>query len=437
MAQFTPKIPAREIHSTQPSVSGRAPATLMVKSHSSLSGNQLTRAKAEGGSPLKTPTGLRLDVEKSPLENNGNKLFLGLSPGAKPGSKIQSVLKSLSEASNTPQTENEGFKAASPASSGGDGATPPLRSTRRMQEIPKGNWPNQAPNLDVCTKLGVKAVQLKLQQTLAAQRERADSQLAAMKESRDQTVKKKAGIPNQRPLPTAIGPRPLKPKRPPSVRLNKYRREAETHPSPCPVQLAGQLQIAPLIRVPPLPTLQGRHSVDSMLEELEHNEYDDVEPVGVMSRNQKLHCNPPPTPPPKRNNKIGEDVYDDVDIPDEFPPPPPDISLPSIIKAEKQSKKKMEKEEREFRKRFKYEGEIKVLALVVVDPKTGVRKGGGKNLLVRPGEMLEVIEFTNERQAICRNSEGKYGFAPRLVLLHRDYEIYDDIDSPDCTITGD
>lgn len=123
-------------------------------------------------------------------------------------------------------------------------------------------------------------------------------------------------------------------------------------------------------------------------------------------------------------NLSGE-VYDDVDhtIPDDFPLPPPEISHDPRIN------KKLEKEEKEFRKKFKYDGPITVLYSMMVDPNANIKKGGGKDLSVRRGEILHVIQQTNEKKVLCRNDQGKYGYVPTSYLLPEENEIYDDIDN--------
>ncbi|XP_018601356.1 FYN-binding protein 1 isoform X2 [Scleropages formosus] len=120
----------------------------------------------------------------------------------------------------------------------------------------------------------------------------------------------------------------------------------------------------------------------------------------------------------------GDDVYDDVEaLSDDFPPPPIEISL------DPKKSKKQEKEEKEFRKKFKFEGPIHVLCNMMVDPNTSIKKGGGKDLPLIPGEILEVIQFANDKKALCRNGMGKYGYVPRVFLLHEEGDIYDDIDN--------
>ncbi|XP_066504514.1 FYN-binding protein 1 isoform X2 [Hoplias malabaricus] len=119
----------------------------------------------------------------------------------------------------------------------------------------------------------------------------------------------------------------------------------------------------------------------------------------------------------------GGEVYDDVEILDEFPLPPPEICH------DPKKSKKLEKEEKEFRKKFKFEGPIKVLCCMMVDPNANIKKCGGKDLNVTRGEILEVIQETSEKKVLCRNDQGKYGYVPRSYLLHAESEIYDDIDN--------
>ncbi|XP_010131609.1 PREDICTED: FYN-binding protein, partial [Buceros rhinoceros silvestris] len=119
-----------------------------------------------------------------------------------------------------------------------------------------------------------------------------------------------------------------------------------------------------------------------------------------------------------------EDVYDDVDS-SEFPPPPPELSasksasLGKCISDEKdrQKRKTTEKEEREFRKKFRFEGEIKVLYSSTTVQDLPQRRWGSKYLQVKPGESLEIIESTDDMKVLCRNEEGKYGYVLRSSLV--------------------
>ncbi|NWV18392.1 PRAM protein, partial [Origma solitaria] len=79
--------------------------------------------------------------------------------------------------------------------------------------------------------------------------------------------------------------------------------------------------------------------------------------------------------------------------------------------------KKEEKMDREFQKKFKFEGSISVLTQMMVDPAATEKRGGGKNLPLKRGEILDVIQFTNQEQILCRNSQRRYGYVPRAVML--------------------
>ncbi|KAL1023251.1 hypothetical protein UPYG_G00038300 [Umbra pygmaea] len=146
---------------------------------------------------------------------------------------------------------------------------------------------------------------------------------------------------------------------------------------------------------------------------------------------------PPPPSPPQEDSDIYYDVEssdninssltqedDDYDDVQDFPPPPPEISI------DPEMRKKLEKDEQEFRKKFKFEGPIKVLHIMMAD--ATIKKPGGKDLAVDQGEILEVIQLTDAKKALCRNKLEKYGYVPRKVLLPAEGDdIYDDIDHND------
>ncbi|XP_044088446.1 FYN-binding protein 1 isoform X3 [Neovison vison] len=132
--------------------------------------------------------------------------------------------------------------------------------------------------------------------------------------------------------------------------------------------------------------------------------------------------------PPKQLN-VGDEVYDDVDASD-FPAPPPELIQGAKAKTEEKDPKKLkkqEKEEKDFRKKFKYDGEIRVLYSTKVAPSFTSKRLGTRDLQVKPGESLEVIQSTDDTKVLCRNEEGKYGYVLRSYLVDNDGEIYDDI----------
>ncbi|NWX61216.1 FYB1 protein, partial [Promerops cafer] len=111
----------------------------------------------------------------------------------------------------------------------------------------------------------------------------------------------------------------------------------------------------------------------------------------------------------------GDNVYDDVDSSD-FPPPPPDsrqvkillpFGKPKSDEKDAQKLKKMEKEEKEFRKKFKFDGEIKVLYSTTTVQDLPQKRWGYKDLQIKPGEPLDIIESTDDTKVLCRNEEGK------------------------------
>lgn len=59
----------------------------------------------------------------------------------------------------------------------------------------------------------------------------------------------------------------------------------------------------------------------------------------------------------------------------------------------------------------KFEGEIVIHTKMMIDPNAKTRRGGGKHLGIRRGEILEVIEFTSKDEMLCRDPKGKCKYA--------------------------
>ncbi|XP_031948816.1 PML-RARA-regulated adapter molecule 1 isoform X2 [Corvus moneduloides] len=157
--------------------------------------------------------------------------------------------------------------------------------------------------------------------------------------------------------------------------------------------------------------------------------YDDVEPVGLARRSPGLLLSSvsqlPVHPRPRGGGDAGRASNR--------------VTLLAAAQRESQVSQKMktrtlkewkkeEKMDREFQKKFKFEGSINVLTQMMVDPAATERRGGGKNLPLRRGEILDVIQFTNQEQILCRNSQRRYGYVPRAVMLPLDTDIYDDVE---------
>ncbi|XP_030292530.1 FYN-binding protein 1 isoform X2 [Sparus aurata] len=137
---------------------------------------------------------------------------------------------------------------------------------------------------------------------------------------------------------------------------------------------------------------------------------------------------------------IDEEIYDDVDS-QNVPPLPPLSSLPTFKGKNKEEmdpkkQKKLEKEEKEFRKKFKYEGEIQVLYQVTISPTLTNKKWSGKELPVKAGETLDVIVKAVDNKLVCRNEEGKFGYVSTSHIVSDDGDIYDDI-GDDCIYDND
>ncbi|XP_058613267.1 FYN-binding protein 1 isoform X3 [Onychostoma macrolepis] len=159
--------------------------------------------------------------------------------------------------------------------------------------------------------------------------------------------------------------------------------------------------------------------------------YDDIPDSNL----NPISIPPPPQFTPEGNQDASQDIYDDVDS---FPPVPSPSSLPQMkSKATKmhedpKKQKKFEKEEKEFRKKFKYDGEIQVLHQATIATS---KKGSGKDLTVQAGETVDVISKSDPDKFICRNKEGRFGYVS-VSNIHTDDEVYDDI-GDDCIYDND
>ncbi|XP_034566323.1 FYN-binding protein 1 [Notolabrus celidotus] len=156
-------------------------------------------------------------------------------------------------------------------------------------------------------------------------------------------------------------------------------------------------------------------------------DYEAVKRKLLGARKPETSTLPPPPPDPpmqmlhlESNNRDSpgedDDDYDDVQpISEDFPPPPPEISIdPRVLK--------------ELKKKFRYEGTLMVLHTMMVDPNAVIKKPGANYLTVNHGEVLDVIQLTNNKKALCRNQQGKFGYVSRSLLLPLEGDIYDDVD---------
>ncbi|CAM5125445.1 unnamed protein product [Natator depressus] len=249
-------------------------------------------------------------------------------------------------------------------------------------------------------------------------------------------------VPKRKPLPhaTALGVKPMKPQRPPEVDLEGFCKaaaiRAHAYPAPepgrgmrhghlkpnsavsSPVRLAPQAASSP--RVP--------RSAAEVLRCDQEQIYDDVEAVGPIGIGKGRPLSSASRLPASPRSGTGAKL-----TLDRFPPPPTEPRKAQIselsgkrVKNLKQCKKE-EQTDKEFRKKFKFEGEIRALTRMMVDPNVAEKKGGGKNLPLKRGEILDVIQFTSPERLLCRNNQWKYGYVPRVTLLQLDTDIYDDV----------
>ncbi|XP_068962599.1 PML-RARA-regulated adapter molecule 1 [Petaurus breviceps papuanus] len=201
---------------------------------------------------------------------------------------------------------------------------------------------------------------------------------------------KHLSVPRRRPLPPlkTLGPQPPKPPLPPgTLHLERFRKKEATHR-----RASGGCSdhVKKVLRRIEIPGLWDPDEI-----------YDDVEPSPC-----------PPSTKRRDDLLVEERILKDFQQPgrqlwNSRKPSEEEISKP--LKPPKPLKqcKKEEKAEREFRKKFKFEGEIVTLTRMMIDPNANTRRGGGRNLAIRRGEILDVIQFTSREQILCRDVSGK------------------------------
>ncbi|XP_075945780.1 FYN-binding protein 1 isoform X1 [Anarhichas minor] len=210
----------------------------------------------------------------------------------------------------------------------------------------------------------------------------------------------------------------------------------------------------PGVVLPPLPDDDGEIYDDILDSNLEVSPLDSRSPstkprsfLRMFERSRRIDSTkvvPPPSQFTAEGNSEGaidEDIYDDVDS-QNLPPPPPISSLPHLRGKSKteemdpKKQKKFEKEEKDFRKKFKYEGEIQMLYQVTICPALTNKKWSVKELPVKAGEKLDVIVKAVDNKLICRNEDGKLGYVSTGHIDMNDGDIYDDI-GDDCIYDND
>lgn len=64
-----------------------------------------------------------------------------------------------------------------------------------------------------------------------------------------------------------------------------------------------------------------------------------------------------------------------------------------------------------------YEGPLRVLHTMMVDPNCVIKKPGGKDLHVTNGEVVDIIQLTNSKKALCCNQCGKCMQTLHILLI--------------------
>ncbi|XP_069734255.1 PML-RARA-regulated adapter molecule 1 [Phaenicophaeus curvirostris] len=239
--------------------------------------------------------------------------------------------------------------------------------------------------------------------------------------------------PRRKPLPhvKGLGARPPKPRRPPVVDLEKFGVAPlpgmRVHPvteTPKSAQ-PGYLRTACIASTPAQLPPQDAPTVVGDKDEI----YDDIEPVGLVKSGQGFLLPPTSRPPAHPHARGGGDTGQASNRAVLLAAAHREAPVSHKVKQMTFKEcKKEEKADRDFQKKFKFEGSINVLTQMMVDPAATEKRGGGKNLPLRRGEILDVIQFTNQEQILCRNSQRRYGYVPRAVMLHLDTDIYDDVE---------
>ncbi|KAJ0032700.1 hypothetical protein NQD34_002781 [Periophthalmus magnuspinnatus] len=113
----------------------------------------------------------------------------------------------------------------------------------------------------------------------------------------------------------------------------------------------------------------------------------------------------------------------------ELPPPPPDP--PGISQRSHLPDSIDPKIEKELKKKFKFEGPLKVLQTMMVDPNALLKKPGPKHLSVSPGDVLDVLQL-HSKKALCRDKFGRcthHSLSDTLIFSFEG-DIYDDVEYP-------
>ncbi|XP_052021435.1 PML-RARA-regulated adapter molecule 1 [Apodemus sylvaticus] len=221
-------------------------------------------------------------------------------------------------------------------------------------------------------------------------------------------------LPRRRPLPSAssLGHPPAKPPLPPvTINIQSFRRAPAT--ATAVLKTTGSSTGTPFQAQQPQHTAQNPDEIYELYDAVEATDDSILSPRGRDEMQSTQHAT-------RRSQQ--EPELRKATQPQKLP-----ATDPKLLK----QTRKAEKAEEEFRKKFKFEGEIVIHTKMMIDPNAKTRRGGGKHLGIRRGEILEVIEFTSKEEILCRDPKGKYGYVPRTALLPLETEVYDDVSFAD------
>ncbi|KAG2464516.1 FYB1 protein, partial [Polypterus senegalus] len=207
--------------------------------------------------------------------------------------------------------------------------------------------------------------------------------------------------PLRKPLPLEknLGPRPFKPKRPPLVCLDNFKKK----------------------KIPPIPERPTPGKIND-----DQDTYDDVESTAPLQ--------PPPPLPPKISSEDslaeqgdeesdGSDLYEEVDsieVVHKRHDKSRQMELKRQQEMERKEQKDKEKREMELRKKFKLSGPIEVLytAKMRLD-----NRGGKYDLTVKAGDTVEIVRVKSnpEGKWLARTLDGTYGYIDNKSV-NIDYE---------------
>ncbi|XP_028672017.1 FYN-binding protein 1 [Erpetoichthys calabaricus] len=239
------------------------------------------------------------------------------------------------------------------------------------------------------------------------------------------------------PLEKNLGPRPIKPKRPPLVCLDNFKKKKippiPQRPTPGKINVSHKAPLPGLSAPPAMPRpgpkpKPGPVTPQRLIKPLSDDQdtYDDVESTAPRQ--------PPPPLPPKISSEDslaeqgdeesdGSDLYEEVDSIETVHKrhdKSRQMELKRQQEMDRKDQKDKQKREMELRKKFKLSGPIEVLytAKMRLD-----NRGGKYDLTVKAGDTVEIVRVKSnpEGKWLARTLDGAYGYIDNKSV-NIDYE---------------